>query len=635
MCLKTRRCKFFAHSRFRQDIAARHGKKENGDSKLRYWKSKSLSYYDQGDMSVFQKLWYVLNKDQRRAAIMLLGMMLIGMVLEVLGIGLIIPALTLMTQGNLTAKYPLFEPWLNHFGNPSRERVVIVGMLVLVGVYAIKALFLAFLGWQQMKFVYGAQANLSQRLFMGYLRQPYTFHLQRNSAQLIRNVIGEVSSVTYLILQSVLSVAELLVMLGILTLLLTVEPFGALLVMSTLGLASWGFHHFTRKRILRWGEARLSHEGLRIQHLQQGLGGAKDVKLLGRESEFIDQYHLHNFSSARVEGLQATLQMLPRLWIELLAVIGLAALVLIMISQGKQLESVLPTLGLFAAAAFRLMPSAARILGSVQNARYHLPSINNLHNEFCLLDATRNPEHNQPLPFKNALTLDHVSFYYPATETQALRDVSLIIPCGASVGFIGGSGAGKSTLVDVILGLLTPTSGTVIVDGIDIQISLRGWQDQIGYVPQVIFLTDDTLRRNVAFGIPNEQIDEAAVRRAINAAQLDQFVNELPQGLDTMVGERGIRISGGQRQRIGIARALYHDPQVLVLDEATSSLDTATEREVMDAVRALQGNKTLIIVAHRLSTVEHCDCLYLLEQGKVVEEGGAAVMLGKIVNAAT
>lgn len=577
-----------------------------------------------------QKLWYLLTRDQHRAAVALFGLMLIGMALEVLGIGLIIPALGLMTQSNLTAKFPLLEPWLNDFGNPDRERVVIIGMLVLVGVYAIKALFLAFLGWRQMKFVYGVQADLSQRLFVGYLRQPYTFHLQRNSAQLIRNVIGEVGSATYVILQSVLSCAEMLVLLGILALLVKVEPLGALLVMSTFGLASWGFHRFTQKRILRWGEARLSHEGLRIQHLQQGLGGAKDVKLLGRESDFIEQYHLHNFSSARVEGLQATLQMLPRLWIELLAVIGLAALVLTMISQGKQLESVLPTLGLFATAAFRLMPSATRILGSIQNARYHLPVINNLYSEFCLLEATGSPQPNHPLPFKTSLALDHVSFHYPAAEAQVLREVSLTIPWGASVGFIGGSGAGKSTLVDIILGLLTPVSGAVKVDGMDIQKSLRSWQDQIGYVPQVIFLTDDTLRRNIAFGLPEKQIDEVAVWRAIKAAQLEQFVNDLPQGIDTLVGERGVRLSGGQRQRIGIARALYHDPAVLVLDEATSSLDVDTERGVMDAVRELQGDKTVLIVAHRLSTVAYCDRLFLLENGCLVKEGDAAMMLKDI-----
>jgi ABC-type multidrug transport system fused ATPase/permease subunit len=587
-----------------------------------------VNYLGLNKVTTPQKLWYLLSHEQRRAAVVLLGLMLIGMLLETLGIGLVIPALALMIQTDLTAKYPALIPWLNSLGNPSHESLIIGGMLTLVGVYVIKALFLAFLAWRQAHFVYALQADLSQRLFTGYLHQPYTFHLQRNSAQLIRNTMGQVGEITNVIQQGLMLIAEILVLLGISALLLAVEPLGALLVVSTLGLAGWGFNQITRSRILRWGEARQHHEGLRIQHLQQGLGGAKDVKLLGRESDFLAQYRLHSVGSARVGQRQTTLQALPRLWLELLAVAGLAALILVMIGQGKPMEALLPTLGLFAAAAFRFMPSVSRILGAVQSVRFSLPVIDTLHSEFCLLDDTLPPLRGQSLHFKKELTIDQVCFNYPSTETYALRDISLVISRGVSVGFIGGSGAGKSTLVDIILGLLTPTSGSIKVDGLNIQTNPRGWQDQIGYVPQSIYLTDDTLRRNVAFGLPNGRIDEDAVWCAIRAAQLEQFVKELPLGLDTVVGERGIRLSGGQRQRIGIARALYHDPQVLVLDEATSSLDTATEQGVMEAVRAMQGDKTVLIVAHRLSTVEHCDRLYRFEGGRLVEEGETAVMLG-------
>jgi ABC-type multidrug transport system fused ATPase/permease subunit len=572
------------------------------------------------------KLWVLLTPEQQRAAIVLLGLMLIGMVLETLGVGLVIPALALMTQGDVAAKYPALAPWLNSLGNPSQERLVIVGMLTLVGVYAVKTLFLAFLAWRQAHFVYGLQASLSQSLFAGYLRQPYIFHVQRNSAQLIGNTIMKVDQVTAGISNGVTLIAELSVFFGISAMLLVVEPLGALLVVSTLGLAGWGFNRVTRRHILRWGEAGQLHNDLRIQHLQQGLGGAKDVKLLGREDDFITQYKLHSTGYARANQSWVTLTALPRLGLELLAVTGLAALVMVIISQGKPMESLLPTLGLFAAAAFRLMPSASRMINAIHNVRYFSPMIDTLHSEFCLMDDTAVPQRDQPLPFKTALVLDQISFHYPSTEAHALHEVSFSIPRGASVGFIGVSGAGKSSLVDIILGLLTPVSGTVKVDGIDIQTNLRGWQDQIGYVPQSIYLTDDTLRRNVAFGLSADQIDDAAVWRAIRNAQLEQFINELPQGLDTLVGERGIRLSGGQRQRIGIARALYHDPAVLVLDEATSSLDTTTERGVMEAVRALQGNKTLLIVAHRLSTVEHCDRLIRFEKGKLMEEASARVL---------
>jgi len=554
--------------------------------------------------------------------------MFIGMLLETLGVGLVIPALALLTQPDFANNQPTLQPILQFLGNPDQHALVIYGMLVLVGVYLIKALFLAYLVWRQARFAFGVQVHLSQRLFTVYLRQPYTFHLQRNSAQLMRNVTGEVGMFTGTLTQAMNLLTESLVLLGLCTLLLVVEPLGAVIVVSTLGIAAWGFHRLTRRRITRWGEARQHHEGLRIQHLQQGLGGAKDVKLLGRETDFLEQYRVHNAQSARVGRLQATLQQLPRLWLELLAVSGLAILVISMLTQGRALEAVLPTLGLFAAAAFRLMPSVNRVLGAVQSLRYGLAMIDTLHSEFKLATPETASACAPISPFRANLELNKVTYAYPSASVAALKEISLTIHHGESLGFIGSSGSGKSTLVDILLGLLTPDSGEVRLDGENIQHALRNWQDQIGYVPQSIFLTDDTLARNVAFGLPNAQIDEASVWRAIRAAQLEDFVHALPMKLDTLVGERGIRLSGGQRQRIGIARALYHDPAVLVLDEATSSLDTATEHDVMQAVRALQGRKTILIVAHRLSTVAHCDRLYRLEQGRVVEEGETAVVLG-------
>ena len=581
------------------------------------------------EMSSPEKLWRLFTSEERRSAIVLLGLMMIGMLLETLGIGAVVPALALMTPGAMGTKYPALLPLLNGLGNLSQARLIIAGILILVALHTVRLLFLAFLSWRQSHFTFKLQAGLSQRLFAGYLRQPYSFHLQRNSAQLMYRTMAQVNDITNAIQQGLLVMTEVMVVVGISALLLAVEPLGAALVVSILGLAAWGFNRFARSHILRWGEARQWHEEQRMQHLQQGLGGVKDVKLLGRESHFLAQYQLHNESSARVGQRNYVLQALPRLWLEMLAVVGLAMLVLVMIWQGKPLGSVLPTLGVFAAAAFRLMPSVNRILSSVQSMRFCFPVIDTIHNELILLDATQAPRLGRPLTFKNALTLDQISFHYSSTEALALSGVSLSISRGAEIGFIGSSGAGKSTLVDILLGLLTPTDGTVRVDGVDILTSLRSWQDQIGYVPQTIFLTDDTLRRNVAFGLPNDQIDETAVGRAIHAAQLERFVNDLPLGLDTVVGERGVRLSGGQRQRIGIARALYHDPSVLVLDEATSSLDTETERGVMEAVRALKGDKTLIIVAHRLSTVKHCDRLFRLEKGRVVEEGRTLEMLRK------
>jgi ABC-type multidrug transport system fused ATPase/permease subunit len=575
--------------------------------------------YFKNKFIVANKIWGMLTHVERRSAIVLLGLMLVGMMLETLGVGLVIPALALLTQSDIAHRYPAFEPVLHSLGNPSQQALVIGGMLVLVGVYLIKALFLAFFVWLQQRFAFGVQAHLSQRLFTIYLRQPYTFHLQRNSAQLIRNVISEAGMITgSAILPVMMLLTEGMILIGLCGLLLVVEPQGALIVVSVLGAAAWGFHRLTHSSIEHWGKARQYHEGLRLQHLQQGLGGAKDVKMFGREADFLQQYRIHNDQSAHVAQMQSTLQQLPRLWLELLAVSGLAILVISMLAQNRSLEAVLPTLGLFAAAAFRLMPSVSRILGAVQALRYGMSMIDVLHAELSLKIPETTGKQKPSAPFHSNMELSHVSYTYPAAASAALKDISLLIKRGESVGFIGVSGAGKSTLVDIILGLLTPDQGDVRVDAKDIQQNLRNWQDQIGYVPQSIYLTDDTLRRNIAFGLPDEQIDDAAVKRAIQSAQLVGFVNSLPEGLMTMVGERGIRISGGQRQRIGIARALYHDPAVLLLDEATSSLDTATELGVMQAVKALQGSKTILIVAHRLSTVEHCDSLFKMEDGKLV-----------------
>jgi ATP-binding cassette, subfamily B, bacterial PglK len=576
-------------------------------------------------------IWDVLTRGQRRAAVVLLLLMVVGMLLETLGVGLIIPALALMTQVDLASRYPSLAPLLRMLGNPGREHLVVVGMLALVVVYAVKAAFLTFLVWRQTRFVGRVHAELSQRLFATYLCQPYSFHLVRNSAELIHNVVGEVTQFSQVCLLAGLNLlTEMLIVLGISLLLLAVAPIGALVVAAVFGLPVWGFHRLTDRHLLGWGRARQHHEHLQMQHLQQGLGGVKELLLFGREANCLDAYQQHNVSSTKAVSRHQLLQQLPRLGLELLALCALAGLVIVMLATGRPLESLLPILGLFAAAAFRLLPSANRVINAIQTIRYALPAVKVIHDElrFSRVSAHPTAPCASDIRFRDALTLERVSFQYPGRLDAALHEIDMRIPRGSCVGFIGSSGAGKSTLVDVILGLQAPTNGAICADGVDIQKNLRGWQALIGYVPQTIFLTDDTLRRNVAFGLAENEIDGDAVARAIKAAQLDEFVASLPAGLETTVGERGVRLSGGQLQRIGIARALYHDPEVLILDEATSALDAATERGVMAAVRTLRGHKTLIIVAHRLSTVENCDWLYRLEAGQIVEGGEPPKLLG-------
>lgn len=570
--------------------------------------------------TILLRLWKLITPPQRLPTMILLGLMLAGSLLEALGIGMVIPVLGLLTQPDLGRRYPQLVPLLEDLGNPSQIKLVVFGMITLVLFYAIKSAFLALLAWRQTRFEFGLQAELSQRLFAGYLRQPYSFHLQRNSAELIRNAIGQVDGISTLVHQALVLLTEIPMLALVTVLLVLVEPQGTITISVSLGILGWIFQRLTRANVLRWGKTRERHEILRIQHLQQGLGAAKDLKLLGRETDFLAQYDAHNAGSAKFGRRQAAVQAMPRLVLEFMAISALAALIVVLVRSGRPMETIVPILGVFGAAAFRLLPSVSRILGSLQHFQYFNAALDSVSTELESLRDLPVQVPGRPFEFRGTLDVQRVSFRYAGAEAPALRDVSLSIQAGTMVGFVGTSGAGKSTLVDILLGLLTPQSGVVRVDGVDIETNLRGWQDQVGYVPQTIYLTDDSLRRNIALGLPDDHIDDAAVRRAVEAAQLGSFVADLPAGLETVVGERGVRLSGGQRQRIGIARALYHDPAVLVLDEATSALDLMTERDVMEGVLALHGAKTILIVAHRRSTVEHCDRLYRLEKGLLVSE---------------
>ena len=571
-------------------------------------------------MLVIKKIFELLDVSQRPRAIILLGLMFIGMLLETLGIGMIIPVLTMISEPNIVDKYPAITSLVPALDNAEQSQLITWCMLLLLGIYTIKNVFLAFLAWRQADFAFGVMATLSQNLFTGYIYQPYNFHLKRNSAELIRNVSSEIQYFSSSILHATNIITELLVLIGICILLVVVEPLGAIVVIMALAFVSFMFFHINKTRILLWGEKRQKHEKYRLQHLQQGLGGVKDVKILGREGEFLNQYSLHTRGSAQMNKRITVLQAMPRLMMEWLAILGLSALVFSILAQGKPVQALVPTLGLFAAAAFRLMPSVSRVLSNMQSLRYSIPVINNLHKELGLIKRASVISRPETLPTWSEINLSNIHYTYEGGSHPVLTNIELTIARGSSVGFIGESGAGKSTIIDVIIGMLRPAQGRILLDNIDIQDNLRAWQDQIGYVPQHVYLTDDTLRRNIAFGLVDEQIDDGAIQAALEDAQLESFVKSLPNGLETYVGERGIRLSGGQLQRIGIARALYHDPQVLVLDEATSALDTHTEQGIMQAVNALHGNKTILIVTHRLSTVAQCDKLYRLEHGRIVQD---------------
>ncbi|WP_370264152.1 ABC transporter ATP-binding protein [Limnobacter sp.] len=567
-----------------------------------------------------KKIASLLSRAQRRNTVVLLLAMLAGAGLETLSIGSVAPVVSVL-QGQAENQHP----WVHAAVQWAQSMQIHPGLLavfVLVLLFLIKGFFLVWLAYRQAAFAFRLQADVSARLFKGYLLQPYSFHLQRNSAQLIRNAINETNQFTFgAVLPALVLATELLVLAGLGVLLLAVEPAGALLIILVGGLSGLAFYRLTRKMVHGWGERRHYHEGLRIQHIQQGLGGAKEVKLSGREQFFIDQYAVHNTESARVGELQTAMQSLPRLLLEFVAMLTLGVAVLASQFAGRSTAELIPLFGLFSVAAFRLVPSANRIMGALQSIRYSHAGLNVLFDELQQCETLqRNQGLNNaidPVSFERSIELRNVGFAYPDAGKQALHGVSIKIAAGQTVGIVGESGAGKSTLLNLLLGLLEPNEGVIEVDGQSLHANVRGWQKQLGYVPQHIYLTDDTLAHNIAFGIPDAEIDLARMQKAVDMAQLGSFVASLEQGLNTPVGERGVRLSGGQRQRIGIARALYHEPTVLVLDEATSALDNDTENEVMGAIADLHGRLTIVIVAHRIGTVARCDALYKVHAGAV------------------
>jgi ATP-binding cassette, subfamily B, bacterial PglK len=586
-------------------------------------KSKFLLSYQ---FLIFKKIKLILTKKEMNKGYIFLVLMIFGMIFETLGIGLIAPMIKVISDPKILINDNYLSSMIQFLKITNITALIFTFSILLVIIYLIKNAFLAYFAWYKIHFIATLRMDIANRLFQIYLSKPYAFHLNRNSGQLIQNISTEVTIFTGRFLNPIVVIfTESLVFIGIVILLFFIEPLGALIVIISLGVITKLILAFTARHIKKWGKERQYHDGQRMQHLQQGLGGVKDVLLLGREDYFLNHYKSHNLYSTRPDRKQSFLQDIPRLWFEVLAILSMTSMIVIMTLDGRDMQSILSVVGVFAAAAFRLMPSITRILAGIQSLRYSSPVLDVLYEEFNYKAENMNYnilKNSLNLPkFHDEISISNLTFTYQNANKPSISNISLTIPHGSSIGIIGESGSGKSTLVDILLGLLQPDNGKIIVDNQNIDENIRSWQNQIGYVPQSIFLTDNSLRNNIAFGVADENIDHKMIDQAIIASHLSDFVGNLPEGLDTFVGERGVRLSGGQKQRIGIARALYADPDILVLDEASSSLDTKTEKQIMLTVEQLQLQKTIIIIAHRLSTIEKCDWIYRLENGKLVEQG--------------
>jgi ABC-type multidrug transport system fused ATPase/permease subunit len=551
-------------------------------------------------------------------------MMIVGMMFEMLSAGLVVPIIGSATNEKLSEKISFELPFLSNAASPAELILWVVLLISLI--YLVKNCYLGILNWYQSRFVYSTQIEMANTLFGNYLNKPYSFHLERNSAELINNLQVELNLfIVHLLSPSMILFAETLVLSGLMGILLYFEPVGAITVFSVFLLSALFFQFVTKRKINFWGKQRQKHEVQRMKHAQQGLGAVKEAKIFSKERYLQDQYATHTQHSLTMQQRNTFLHGLTRLWLETLAIFGIAILYFTMNMNGKSLDESIPILALFAAVSFRLMPSANRIVSALHQLRFGVAVIDVISNEFSDISTDRQNESENlkvnSLFFKSRINFNNITYSYPDVEKNALKNINLEINKGAMVGLVGKSGSGKSTLVDCMLGLLKPLKGSINVDGINIETDLVAWRRLIGYVPQTIYLNDDTFKRNIAFGIKDDFIDEKALEKAIHAAQLSEFIDSLPEGIDTMLGERGVKLSGGQRQRIGIARALYHNPEILILDEATSALDGATEKSVMEAVEGLHGDKTILIIAHRLSTLENCDVIYQMNDGSISKKG--------------
>ena len=572
------------------------------------------------DFETIRKAWAVYPKQSKRRVpfVMLLG--ILGTAVEAFGIGLVIPVMTTMSKASPGNSGSVLQPLFNFFGIRAVGTMVGVAVLSIVVAFIIKNAYQLFYFWYVQRFSNVSSQQLSSMLFRSFLRRPYTFHLQRNSAELLNVVQQEVGMTLGIVTSTTGLLKEILLGGSVAVLMFITEPVAAASTLTILIFGSILYTKVTKPRIAYFGQQRQKIQAPLMRYLMQGFGGVKDIQVLGRAEDFATQYEKQNVVVQEAGLRYGLIRQIAPMWTELLAMSGLTVVVWVMVWQGRAPDRIIPLLGLFVIATWRFVPSINNVINLVNSLSYSKPAVESLYNEFEYIKKQNEIVKTQAV-FTDKIEMRNLTFSYANTLAPSLRDVNIVVRKGETVGFIGPSGAGKSTLVDVILGLLPPSSGELLVDGVNMHEHNIEWQSTIGYVAQAIYLTDDTIRRNVAFGIAEDEIDDVALERSLKSAQLWEFVQGLPDKTHSIVGERGIRVSGGQRQRIGIARALYHEPQVLVLDEATSSLDIETETEVMSAIRALQGFKTILIVAHRLSTVQHCDRVYRIEDATIVGEG--------------
>lgn len=602
-------------------------------------------------METLKKALAMLTPREKRTGAGVMILVLIKGAGDTLGVASIMPFLSVLGNPDLvrtnsyaawaynTIGFSSIDSFLIALGCGVFAMIILSAILRSVAVYAIN------------RWVMSREYSLSRRLLEVYMRQPYEFFLDRHTGDLSTYILNETHRVVgdaYRPGADILN--SLVTFIFIVSLLIWTEPVMTIVSVLALGGCYLMLFMILKPLIKRMGEAVVKSNKARFRIAGEALGGVKQIKLLGRERNYISAYSEPAQIQARVRAANATLRQVPKFALEVLAFGGIVVLTLILVTrsggvEGEAIAKSLPLLGLYAFAGYRLLPTLQTIYASAATLRYGSAAVEAVYKDLENGSSLSRLPYKiaEPLNFTESLKLKSISYKYPGAKTAGLIDVNIDIERGMTVGLVGSTGAGKTTLMDVFLGLLAPSKGEILVDGVPLTLeNIRAWQANVGYVPQEIFLTDSTIAQNIAMGVPIEQVSRRRVEQACRMAQIYDFVvEELPNGFETAVGERGVRLSGGQRQRIGIARALYHNPEVIVFDEATSALDNATEREVMTEISALSGTKTIIMIAHRLSTVENCDKIIVLNQGRVVGDGTFSALskqnqyFQKIENAST
>lgn len=575
---------------------------------------------------IWKKLNVLLDRKQKLTMVGLLIMMLIGAILEVASIGIVVPVVSMVMDENAIYNGGIVQTLYEFLPVNSARQFTIVIMLSLIGMFVLKNIFLYIQQKFMLSFVYGNQFSTSERLMKNYLRKSYEFYLNADTAVVQRNITSDVNNMYALILALLQLLSEGIVFICLVAVLFLQDPVMTILVTVVL-LAVLLIIKVVLKPIMHQaGEDNQNFYSGLFKWISQTVMGIKEVKVTGKEQYFVDEYIKCGKGYVNAVQKFSLYNNVPRLLIETVMIICMVGYMLYLMLNGTGAESMITTISAFAVAAMRLLPSANRINNQLNTIAFSEPFFmgvsDSLQDEISgqNTDMSFAKESDSKLPVKEVIELKDITYAYPNTEKLIFDHADLSVPVGSSVGIVGTSGAGKSTVVDILLGLLKPRTGTIYADGVDVMENYRAWLKNIGYIPQMIFMLDSTIRENVAFGVHKDAINEERIWEVLKEAQLDEFVRSLPDGLDTTIGERGIRLSGGQRQRIGIARALYEDPEVLVLDEATSALDNDTEAAIMDSINRLHGRKTLVIIAHRLQTIEKCDMIYRVENGKATLE---------------